>query len=66
MSIKITYAQCTEEEAKGIALRNGAVYRPEDLLRYKYVDSDTVLRVKQATPFTPLNELKLLDTEADV
>lgn len=47
----IEYTQCTEEEAKAIAARNNAVYRPEDLPLYKYPRRGSVSELKALTPF---------------
>jgi hypothetical protein len=55
MSIEITYRQATEEEARGIIYLCGGDpekdYRPEDLPKFKYVDAESRMRLKQATSF---------------
>ena len=58
----ITYRQATEEEAREIARRCGQVYDPSRLHEYKYADTESRSRLKDATPFIPPTEKPMTDT----
>jgi hypothetical protein len=51
MAIIVTYRQCTLQEAKDIAAMNNKEYIPGTLHLYKYVDRESVQRLKAALPF---------------